>query len=503
MKKRITLLLFVPVMCFILFTLSCKKEKFLDTGGELRFSVDTLMFDTVFTALGSYTAQVKIYNPQNQKVNLSSIRLEDRNGNTPYILNINGVAGNSAENIEIAANDSIYVFATVNINPTDTTAPFVVEDRLIARLNGREYSIPFVAYGQNAYYIVDSTISGNHTWNTDKPYVIIHNAAIDVDATLTIPAGCRVYVHGDSRLFILGTLKVKGTKKDSVVFQSDRLDRKYYGYEGYPGEWGGLYFNITSHDNEIDYAIIKNCGNTTSLREGTFTPAAIQLNYDTITGGTNYHQLRLTNSVIENSIGHGILALGSTLYAENCLINTCGAHCFAAFEGGVYDLNNCTFVNYGITPGKNTNKVNHTENPVMALLNYRDISNTEYVAGPLICAMNNCVVYGSLETEFVALSRGNTNLNDTFSVQLYNCLIKNKDGVPEGVIANNCIVNSDPLFKDYPNWDYRPAAGSPLINAGNPNPVQPVFSPLQLKPPAKDLDNKSRDGQVDIGCYEY
>src|SRR5690606_16652327 len=133
--------------------------------------------------------------------------------------------------------------------------PFVVEDNLVATLNGKSYAIPLMAYGQNAYYIVDSTITGNHTWKTDKPYVIIHNAAVDENSTLSIPAGCRIYVHADSRLIVLGTLKVKGTKQDSVIFQGDRLDRKYFGNEGYPGEWGGIYFTSTSSNNEIDYAI--------------------------------------------------------------------------------------------------------------------------------------------------------------------------------------------------------------------------------------------------------
>lgn len=500
-NSRVFYLLSMVTVFTVMCTVSCKKERILDNGGELRFSLDTLTFDTVFTSLGSFTAQVKIINPQNQRVNIGSIRLENKSGSTPFIINVNGQASNSVQDVELAANDSLYVFATVNINPNDSTNPFLIEDRLIATLNGKDYSIPFRAYGQNAYYIVDSTLSGNNVWKTDKPYVIINNAAVDENSTLTIPAGCRVYVHGDSRLFVLGTLKVLGTKKDSVVFQSDRLDRKYYGYEGYPGEWGGIYFNITSKDNEINYTIIKNCGNTTTLGDGSFTPAAIQLNRDTV--DDNNYQLVMRNTVIENSIGYGILAFSSTLYAENCLINTCGAQCFAAFEGGGYDLNSCTFVNYGITLGENKSKVSHIENPVMAVLNYFDISNTESRVGPLYCVMNNCVVYGSLETEFIAQKRGSNTSADTFSVQLFNCLIKNKDGIPEGVVANNCIVNEDPMFKDYFNWEYNPGDNSPLINSGNNDQVPLPPSPPKFNAVTVDIDDKPRDGQIDIGCYEY
>jgi hypothetical protein len=475
----IILILLIPVLMG-----SCRKEKFLDSGGELRFSVDTLMFDTVFVSRGSFTASLKIYNPQNQKINISSIRIEG-GSLSQFKINVNGTPGSEVKDIEIAANDSIYVFATVNIDPDpNNNTPFVVNDRLTATLNGRNYSVPFMAFGQNAYYLIDSLIESNQTWLTDKPYVIIHNAAVGEGVTLTIPAGCRVYVHGDSRLLVLGTLKIQGTKQDSVVFQSDRLDRKYYGNEGYPGEWGGIYFSTTSHDNEIDYAILKNVGNSTRLGQSVFSPAAIQVNHDTI--NDQKFQLVIRNTIIENSIGYGILAFGSTVKAENCLVNTAGAQCFAAFEGGQYVLDNCTFVTYG------TNKVSHIDNPVMALLNYRDVNSTSYVAGPLQVVMTNCVVWGSLETEFFAASRGDiTKPESLFDVTLNNCLIKNKDGIPEHVKANaGTKVNAEPMFTDYATWNYRPAAGSPLINAGMPNGV------------TTDLDGKARDGQPDIGCYE-
>ncbi len=477
MKKHLVYILLCTVLLAV-FATGCRKEKFLDAGGELRFSVDTLTFDTVFTSLGSFTAWVKIYNPQNQPVNISSIRLEGGDG-SQFNINVNGKKGNVVQDIEIAAKDSIYVFATVNIDPTDENNPFVVQDKLIATLNGRQYTIPFIAFGQNAYYIVNETITTSQTWKTDKPYVIIKNAAIDVGVTLTIPAGCRIYVHGDSRLFVLGTLKVKGTKQDSVIFQGDRLDRKYFGNEGYPGEWGGIYFNYTSHDNEIDYAIIKNVGGSTRLNDLSFTPAAIQLNIDTVDDGKP--QLLLTNSIIENSIGHGILAFSSTLIARNCLINTCGAQCLAVFQGGGYYLDNCTIVTYG------TNKVSHIDNPVMALLNYFDQGNNTYIAGPLVVEMRNSVVWGSLETEFFAKGVEGAE----FNVTLENCLVKNKDGMPAGIKATDCKVNEDPRFKDYAGWNYRPGEGSPLINAGKD---------IGL---LTDLDGKARDTQPDIGCYEY
>lgn len=466
---------------------SCRKEQLLQSGGELQFSVDTLMFDTVFTGRGNFTTSVKIYNPQDQPVKISSVRLK-KDPNTYFTLNVDGTAGNVVNDIEVAGNDSIYVFATVNIDPTDTTTPFLVNDELIATLNGKDYSIPFIAFGQNAHYVVNRTIESDETWLTDKPYVIMNNALVDENVTLTIPAGCRIYVHADSRLFVNGTIKVMGTKQDSVVFQGDRLDRKYFGNEGYPGEWGGIYITEKSYNNEINYAILKNCGGDTRLGEIFLQPAAIQVNDDTVGTGT---QLTITNTIIENSLGFGILSFSGTIVAENCLFNTCGAQCFAATQGGLYVLKNCTFVTYG------TNKVSHTDNPVMALLNYFEVNN-QYIAGPLVCSLINCVIWGSLDEELIASKIGGVQ----YDVKFENCLIKSKDGLPTGdtITAVNCKINEDPQFTSVAEWNYRPMVNSPLINAGK----KPPFGDPLLTPPTTDLDGKPRDiNNTDIGCYEH
>ncbi|MEZ5018058.1 MAG: choice-of-anchor Q domain-containing protein [Flavipsychrobacter sp.] len=476
-----------PVIYILLFLLastsmySCKKEQLLTSGGQVTFSVDTLTFDTVFTSRGNVTASIKIYNPQNQAIKLSSVGLL-KGASSYFDINVNGTPGNTVSDVDIAAKDSIYVFATVSIDPTNQNTPFLVTDELVANLNGREYKLPLRAFGQNAHYIVDSVLK-TQTWLTDKPYVIFRNALVEEGNTLTIPAGCRVYVSANSRLFIEGTLRVNGTKTDSVVFQGDRLDRKYFGNEGYPGEWGGFYFTSKSRNSELRYAILRNCGNSTSLGEGTFTPAAIQVNIDTI--NDNNYQLRMYNTIIENSIGYGLLAFSSTVYAENCLINACGAQAFAAFEGGGYDFFNCDFIIYG------DNKISHIDNPTVALLNYRDIDNVSYVSGPLRASMTNCIVWGSLENELFTRSKG----TGTYDVTLNNCLIRLKETLPAEVKANNNILNQDPNFTDHKNWNFRLKSGSPAINAGITPPAPVVIN--------RDLDDKARDVQIDIGCYEF
>lgn len=473
------MLLLALVISISMAGVGCKKEKLLTSGGELRFSTDTLTFDTVFTAQGSFTMSLRIRNPQNQKVMLSSVRLEK--GNTSFFrLNVDGFPGNEVNNIEIAANDSVYVFATVKIDPNDSNTPFYIEDKLIATLNGNNFSIPVIAYGQNAYYVVDSQISTSQTWLTDKPYVIIHSAQVMEGSTLTIPAGCRVYMHQDSRLLVDGTLKVNGTKKDSVVFQGDRLDRAYFGYEGYPGEWGGIYFSSRSKDNVITHAILKNGGNTALGA----APALIHVNPDSTGGAT---QLTLDRVTIQNSIGYGLLAFSANVKIKNSLIHTCGAYALALLRGGNYEVDNSTIVNYG------SDKVNHSENSSGVVVNYYKRGEV-FEIFPLNATLNNCVFYGSLENEFVVDSIWSQ--GGPCSVKLNHCALRINESKIGGWVQRDggMIYNKDPLFEkiETEKWNFRVKEGSPLIDKGLPNPALTI-----------DLDDNPRPVNIiDIGAYE-
>lgn len=472
---------FAPIVFFIsgliiCLSSSCKKEQFLTSGGELRFSADTVNFDTVFTSLGSFTIPVKIFNPQNQKVNISSVRLQ-KGGSSFFHLNVNGISGNNVEDIELAANDSIYVFATVNINPNNDTTPFIVEDQLIATLNGKEYAIPFFAYGQNAYYLRDSVIDQNTTWKTDKPYVILHSAAVDKGVTLSIPAGCRVYMHADSRLYVLGTLNAIGTKKDSIIFQGDRLDRGYFGNEGYPGEWGGIYFDSSSRNNKMEWCVLKNCGNSS----GGGLPFAVEV-FQT--------DLSLKNVIIQNSIGYGILSFGGTVNAENCLVHDCAAQALAIFQGGNYNITNCDFINYF------PKRVSHTDEPTVAVLNYFPIDNNQVIAGELVANFTNCLIYGSLENELFINKVDKVRYEATFA----NCVLKHKqDEMPDFTGTDkfdlvDCQLNVDPKFVEYEKQNFRLKEDAPLIDKGKDIPGL-----------INDLDNHIRPQGLayDIGCYEY
>jgi hypothetical protein len=482
-NKQIKGFLPLAILAIVIFlSASCKKDKVLTSGGQVSFSVDTLVFDTVFTQQASSTRSLKIYNKQKEDITLTSIRLR-KGSNSAYRLNVNGTPGTEIKDVDIAGNDSVWVFAAVTIDPTNENNPFVVDDDLVATLNGKEFSIPVMAYGQNAYYIKDSVLS-TQTWLTDKPYVIVQNALVNEGATLTIPAGARVYVHQDSRLFVLGTLKIEGTKTDSVVFQGDRLDPLVWigDYLDVPGQWGGIYFFQESQNNQINYAVFKNGGAITKnpFGDGQVTGAVIQCDKDTIKNGIP--KLKMTNTTIHTSAGYGVLAYNSSIEMENCKIVECGAENISFFEGGNYKVYDCTVATYG------GQFISHVDHLSMAVLNYRPISQTQYVSADLTADIKNCIVYGSLQTEFFVDKKTDNLANVTVT----NCLFKAKDALPSFVTQLNNIINQDPKFKDYSKGNYHLDEGSPAINhgitAGNLN---------------FDLDGVLRGNPPSIGCYEF
>jgi hypothetical protein len=448
---------------------SCKKDKFLTQGGQVDFSTDTLKFDTVFTSLGSVTRSFKIYNSNSKRIKIESIKL--RGGSTsPFRMNVDGEPTKNISNVELAANDSLYVFVALTLDPTSGTNPFLINDAVEVTLNGNTSEVPLEAYGQDAHYIVDSVLT-SQTWINDKPYVIIHSALVDSANVLTIQKGCRIYMHADSKLYVGGTLKTFGTKLDSVIFQGDRLDRDYFDYKDYPGEWRGIHFLSSSMQSNLNYTIIKNGG---------LTDAAVYVQPPWVPLGGPI--VELNNCTIANSAGFGILCFNTEVRANNCLIHTCGQQNVGIIEGGSYEFNHCTMATYGGVG------INHAQQPTVAVLNYRDISLTEFVGANLKASFTNCIIYGPLEDELFLNKKGTWDYNVTFT----NCLVKRTN--PWLVQPVNSIINQDPQFVDVNKWDYHIANTSPAKQTG----VTITTVPSVIN----DLDGVSRPNPPSIGCYE-
>ena len=70
---------------------SCKKDKNF-TKDHLDFSTDTLLFDTVFTTVGSTTQRFKVYNNNIGTIRIDEIELMGGES-SPFRFNFDGVPG--------------------------------------------------------------------------------------------------------------------------------------------------------------------------------------------------------------------------------------------------------------------------------------------------------------------------------------------------------------------------------------------------------------------------
>ena len=174
------------------FFTSCKKDSFITSkDARLETSADSLKFDTVFTVTGSVTKSFKILNNNDQKLLLSKIKLIG-GPLSPYKMNVNGLATAEANNIEIAGNDSIYIFVTVTVNPTTANLPFILSDSIAINYNGLTRYIQLEAFGQNAIFIRNGLVDGNVTFTNNLPYVILGGLQISNGTSLTINAGTKI-----------------------------------------------------------------------------------------------------------------------------------------------------------------------------------------------------------------------------------------------------------------------------------------------------------------------
>jgi len=206
MKRSHLLIVFI----FTNFIISCKKDSFIISPDAFLFtSADTLHFDTVFTSAGSVAQSFKIFNANDQKLLLSKVELAG--GNTSaFKLNVDGAPGSNFSNIEIAPNDSIYVFVEVNIDPNGADLPFLVQDSISISYNGNEQWVQLDAFGQNAHFIRNSSVTKDTAWDNELPVVLLGQFIVNEGKTLTINKGVQVYCHADTKIIVNGSLHATG-----------------------------------------------------------------------------------------------------------------------------------------------------------------------------------------------------------------------------------------------------------------------------------------------------
>ena len=454
-------------LIFILTTLffaACNKDEEInfETDAKLSFSTDSILFDTVFTAIGSTSRRLKIYNKNPTAIVINTIKLSGGNS-FAFSLNINGQASSAVDLIKINGNDSINVFVKININPSTNNLPFIVQDSILLYFNGKKERIPLVAYGQNANFIMNNSIAQNTTWDSKLPYIIYQSVSIEEGANLTLAPGTRLFFHSNATMNVKGTLTANGTKKDSIVFTSDRLEKIY---SEVPGQWNGIHFYPSSENSKINYAIIKNgvAGITVDSLSKNVKP-----------------KLLLTNTMIKNMEVVGFLGYQTDLTAFNNLFSNCGQYLMYGVGGGKYNLKQNTFVALNVNYPRKTAAVYLSD----------FISNTQFQN--LSLEFINNIVWGNLVDEFVVDKKAPTSL---LNATIKNNLLKTS----QTSLANNGnILNIDPLFVNAATLNFKLSANSPALKKGLNLSDDLYFSSFLRK----DLNNLNRVFPYEIGCYEH
>ncbi|MBK8514826.1 MAG: right-handed parallel beta-helix repeat-containing protein [Saprospiraceae bacterium] len=477
------LLLVLSYICL----LSCRRDDYY-TGGDvkLRFSQDTLRFDTVFTTLGSATRYIKVFNPRSQPV-LVDVTLKNQT-NSFFRFNADGIKGPVAKNIEINSNDSIYIFVETTIDPNKpiSISPFVIEDQISVSVNGTSSTIYLEAWGQNANYI-PSTLGkgkgallscnfGERTWNDPKPYVIYGILIID-SCKLVLPPGTRIYVHGgvvrdsltayNDGLLVFnkdGKLDSRGTIDKPVIIQGDRLEKEY---EDVKSQWVGLLFWQLSRSNKLSNTIIKN--------------SIYGLRIDSLA------DVSLYNCQIYNTGGPAIIARQSKVYAENCLMYDNSNYGMQLTYGGDYTFNYCTVGSY------------EGQNESVVLTDFY-CSDPLCSQGARVYRLNanftNCIFAGSDKDEVGLVMAGE---KSAFKYKFTNCAVKVDElllpkNYPD--FFDNCIScinikNTDKLFRNKNENNYRLDSLSVALGKATPN--------VNIK---YDLSGNLRKSKPDMGCFE-
>lgn len=461
-------LFLISISLLILFY-SCKKDSFITSAdAQVSISAEEIKFDTVFTTTGSITQSFKIVNENDQKLRLSSIRLMG-GSNSYFKINADGFTGPQVSNIEIEANDSVYVFVSVNINQSTANIPFIIQDSIQVSYNGTNRQVNLEAWGQNAHFFRDKKITADETWNNDLPYIILGSLTIDVIRKLTINKGCRIYVHADAPILVDGTLEINGEKDtvDRVYFRGDRLDEPY---NDFPAGWPGIFFRSTSRDNVFNYAVINNAYQALAVIDPSLNANP---------------KLVLNESIIDNGYDAGIIAVNSSIRARNCLVSNCGKNIILA-KGGDYQFTHCTVASF-------SNSYIPHRDPVLFVSNYVLVNNSP-VTAKLSALFRNCIFWGqdgTVDDEVVVAKSGNTAFNVNFDYNLWKV-----QTTPANITSTGIINNQNPVFDSINTtkrlYSFRLKDDSPAKNKATNAGV------------TIDLDGKPRPVGVapDLGCYE-
>lgn len=448
---------------------SCIEDGFTTSASDkLAFNMDTVAFDTVITLQGTATKQMVVYNRSKKQINISSIKVAGLATKGRFHLNVDGVRGDSFQNVEIRGNDSIFIFIEAYLDEMEKNEPTMIEDILEFETNGNSQKVTLTAWGQDVIRMRGDTISHDTHLTATKPYLIYDTLFVAPDATLTLDAGATLLFHDKAAIRCKGRMLANGTAEDPVILRGDRLDRIVgsYSFDLMSGQWGGIIFNSSY-------------GNGNVLKHVIMRGSSIGMHCSTDHIDTVNCALKLVNCVLTNSAT-------TCLVTATCKVELIGteisdaAEEVAYFAGGKVTATQCTFANYYLF------KV-----PSYPILNVFNVRYEDGSTGKIKAYFDNCIINGL----YSDINEGDL---DEYDVYLRYCMLKSQGKDDDHFI--NCVWEGDPDFltvRDDYLFDYRLGNESDAIGKGNPS-----LCPNEARYDRYGNDRKAR-GAVDLGAYVW
>lgn len=475
------------VILFLSICLAACKQDIVsgDPTLKLEFSHDTLLFDTVFSTMGSSTKKVMVYNPNKNALCIERVQMRE---GKYFKINLDGENElDQLRDITLRGGDSLFMFVRVYIDPLNEDNPVLLDDDIAFSVNGNIQNINLQAYGQDIIKIQGDNgkvIYPQHlTLKSNKPYLLYDTVA--VAGNLTIEAGATIYMHKGAALYVYGNLTALGTKEHPIIFRGDRTDHLFDSvpYRMASGQWEGIYL----------------------LNPEGFAPPTYTMDYVDILSGTVglyvYSEaqdtllphLYLNNSRIHNHSIYGLIVQNAHADVVNCEISNCASYC-VYLAGGKHNFAHNTIAAYYGYPYTDLNIHHNVLADDVAAVYINDLSKNRPRTRS---SFFNCIITGGRKNNLVVATPLVDYYEGSFKGNYLRCDSLDKAYAQNNVYAtdsDSCVFkNIYYLYKEYHYYDFQLDSLSPAQGIADSTIAQ--IYPI-------DRWGVSRESKPDAGCYE-
>lgn len=451
---------------------------------KLSFSHDTVLFDTVFTAMGTSTHRVMVYNPNQNAINIEQVSMQD---GKYFHINLDGENQlDKLHDVVVRGKDSLFLFVRAHIDPLDDNSPVLIEDHIAFRVNDKTQQITLQAYGQNIEKIQGDSgliVYQNLSLTNKKPYVLYDTLA--VAGTLTIEKGTTIYMHEGAGIYVYGSMRAQGTQEQPIIIRGDRTDRLFDSvpYRMASGQWNGIYLINT---------------------ESFMVPSYTLDHIDVLSGSVGIYayststlrrpKMTLKNSRIHNHSIYGLVLQNIDANVFNCEISNCASYC-VYLAGGKHEFIHNTIAAYYGYPYTDLNIHSNIIPEDVAAVYINNLSKNMAQTNSSFC---NCIITGGRANNVVVA----TPLAEQYEGRFVGNYLR-ADSLSELFATNNVYATEEDtavfrniyyLYKKYHYYDFHLDSLSPARGIAD--------SIVALSYPV-DRAGVARKEHPDAGCYEY